>query len=79
MSSEQDSGYQLETKASEAQVKHREQLYRLFRQHPMHDEQLLINLGLYMRSSALAKLLFLNELYELILDIPGVIMEFGTW
>lgn len=79
MSSEQDSGYRLETKASEAQIKHREQLYRLSREHPMPDDQLLISLGLYIRSSALAKLLFLNELYELILDIPGVIMEFGTW
>ena len=32
-----------------------------------------------MRSSALTKILYINELYELILDIPGVIMEFGIW
>ena len=32
-----------------------------------------------MRSSALAKLLFLNEAYQLILDQPGMIVEFGTW
>jgi len=79
MNREQDFGYRLETKASEAQIKHREQLYKLFREHPMPDDQLLMSLGLYMRSSALAKILFLNELYELILDIPGVIVEFGTW
>ena len=79
MSSEKDLGYRMETKAPEAQIKHREILYRLFREHPMPDDQLLINPGLYMRSSALAKILFLNELYELILDMPGVIIEFGTW
>jgi hypothetical protein len=79
MSSEKDFGYRLETKASEAQIKHREALYRLFRERPLPDDQLLINLGLYMRSSPLAKILFLNELYELVLDLPGVIMEFGTW
>ena len=45
----------------------------------MPDEHLLVNLGLYMRSSALAKILFINELYELIVDIPGVIVEFGVW
>ena len=45
----------------------------------MPEDQLLVNLGLYMRSSALTKILFINELYELILDIQGVIMEFGTW
>ena len=32
-----------------------------------------------MRSSTLAKILFINELYELITGIPGVIVEFGTW
>ncbi|OGW97628.1 MAG: hypothetical protein A2Z81_09720 [Omnitrophica WOR_2 bacterium GWA2_45_18] len=58
---------------------HRQKLYRLFADRPMPDEQLLTCLGLYMRSSALAKILFVNELYELILNIPGVIMEFGTW
>lgn len=79
MSREKDFGYRLETKASDAQIKHREILYKLFREHPLPDDQLLVNLGLYMRSSALAKILFLNELYELILDLPGVIVEFGTW
>ena len=80
MSSDQEQfGYKMETKASEAQMAHREVLYRLFRERPLPDDQLLINLGLYMRSSALAKLLFLNELYQLILDHPGIIVEFGTW
>ncbi len=79
MSGGKDFGYRLETKASESQLKHREIIYRLFRQRPMPDDQLLMNLGLYLRSSALTKLLFLNELYEQILNLPGVIMEFGTW
>jgi len=79
MSNEKDFGYREETKASEAQIKHREVLYKLFRERPMPDDQLLTNLGLYMRSSALAKILFLNELYELIVNLPGVIVEFGTW
>jgi hypothetical protein len=42
-------------------------------------DDLLVNLPLYMRSSALAKLLWVNELYELIKPSPGVIMEFGVW
>lgn len=32
-----------------------------------------------MRSSALAKILFVDEAYRLILEQPGVIVEFGTW
>lgn len=71
--------YTQETKSSPEKIAQRETLYRLFRERPMPDDQLLTNLGLYMRSSALAKILFINELYELIANIPGVIMEFGTW
>lgn len=72
-------GYKGETKASDEQLAHREVLYRLFQERPMPDDQLMICLGLFMRSSALAKILFLNELYELIAKKPGVIVEFGTW
>ena len=72
-------GYEMETKASNVEVAHREKLYKLFRDRPMPDDQLMISLGLFLRSSALTKILFINELYELILDKPGVIMEFGTW
>lgn len=79
MNSTNDFGYRMETKSSDAQIKHRNILYRLFREFPLPDDQLLISLGLFMRSSALAKILFLNELYEIILDIPGVIVELGCW
>jgi hypothetical protein len=45
----------------------------------MQDEELLVNLGLFMRSGTLAKLLFLNEMYQKILDLPGIVCEFGVW
>lgn len=65
--------------SSEKSVEGREQLYRLFRERPMSDEELLVNLTMYMRSGSLAKLLFLDEMYRKIVDIPGVICEFGVW
>lgn len=71
--------YVQETKSSPEKLKEREILYSLFQSRPMPDDQLLTSLGLYMRSSVLAKILFVNELYEHIVNIPGVIMEFGTW
>ena len=71
--------YKQETKASVDNIKHRELLYQLFEERPMPDDQYLINQGLFMRSSALAKILFINEMYEMILDIPGIIFEFGCW
>jgi len=57
----------------------RRRLLKLFAERPMPDDELLVNLGLYIRSGALAKMLFLNELYEKIVPIPGVICEFGVW
>lgn len=69
----------VETKASPETVARKARLLELFSQRCMSDDELLANAGLYMRSSGLAKLLFLNELYEMILDVPGIIMEFGVW
>ena len=37
------------------------------------------NLGLYLKTGSLAHILFCNEAYLLIKDVPGVIMEFGVW
>lgn len=69
----------LSVRASEQQRENRETLKRLFEETPLPLDDLLVNLPLYMRSSALAKLLWVNELYELIKPTPGVIMEFGVW
>jgi hypothetical protein len=69
----------LQSRASEAQRANRRLLLELFRTSPLPDEELLVNLPLYMRSSALAKVLYVDELYRLIKDGPGAILEFGVW
>jgi hypothetical protein len=69
----------LQSRASAGQRGAREQLRELYEGTPIPTDQLLVNLGLYMRSSVLAKLLYVNELYQLIIDLPGVVMEFGVW
>ena len=71
--------YDQERRTTSERLKNREQLYKLFNERPIPDEQLMVSLGLYTRSSALSKMLYINELYQLMLNIPGVIMEFGTW
>lgn len=69
----------IETKATPKQIKKWEELYSLFERTPLPDLDLFANLGMYMKSSALAKILFLNEVYQEIVKIPGDIVEFGTW
>jgi len=71
--------YNLGTKADSIQIEKRKEMIDHFRIRPMPDDHLFSNFGLYMRSSALAKVLLINELYEHILNIPGVIVEFGIW
>lgn len=65
--------------ASKSQKEARKTLLRLYQSSPIPAEQLLVNLHLYMRSSVIAKMLYLNELYRQIVNLPGVIMEFGVW
>lgn len=72
-------GYKQQFRGSEDQKQARETLYRLWRSHSIPDDQLLQNLGLFIRSGALAKIFFLNELHERVLNLPGAIVEFGVW
>ncbi len=76
---QEDYDYKPETKSSEQLLAHRQKLFELFDNRPMPDDQLMDSLGLFMRSSALTKILFVNEAYQHIIDQPGVIVEFGTW
>ena len=61
------------------QAQARQRLMSLFRQTPLPPAELATNLGLYLRSTLVAKMLYLNELYTQILPLPGVVMEFGCW
>ncbi len=45
---------------------------------PLPDTEQLQNLGLYINRPALSRLLFMHELYQKIVDVHGVIMEFGV-
>ncbi len=74
-----DLDYIMQKKASTEQITNREKFNELFLNTPIPIDHLMVNLGLYTRSSVLAKTLYINELYELIIDLPGSIFEFGSW
>lgn len=54
-------------------------LEELFEARPLSPRQTVTNLALFMRAGAVAKILFLDSLYREILDVPGVILDLGTW
>lgn len=50
----------------------------LLKDSPLPDDELLANLGLYLSSKNLSRLLFFHEIYKKILCTHGVVMEFGV-
>lgn len=60
----------------EQAVRHR--LAHLLATTPIPPEELVDNLTLYLRQQPLTDLLSLDALYRMILNVPGVIMEFGV-
>src|SRR6185503_4745476 len=57
----------------------RERLQGLYRNGPIPADELMFNLGLYVRSSLLVKFLVMDDLYRRFVSVPGALLEFGTW
>ena len=50
----------------------------LFRSCPISDSELLSQLPLFLNRQTLSRILFMDQLYRQIVDVHGVIMEFGV-
>ncbi len=70
--------YAIKTYSSAGETSTRQQFAEHFKNSPIPDDQILSNMGLFLNSKALSRLLFMNHLYEQIVDVMGVVMEFGT-
>lgn len=79
MAEESEKKHQIQSRASSEQLNSRQELLNLYSSCTIPPDQLLTNLGLFTRSSVVAKFLYLDELYRKIVQTPGVIMEFGVW
>ena len=53
-------------------------LARLLRGSSVPDSEIIDNLGLYLTRQTLSRIAFISKLYELILPVHGVVMEFGV-
>lgn len=66
------------SRASEEELLNRNELYDLFKNCPIPPDQMLDSLGLFLTRRSLSRILFMHELYQQILDVHGIIVEFGT-
>jgi hypothetical protein len=64
--------------SSQSEKDLQKQFVDLLKQSPIPDDELLPNLGLYLSSKNLSRILFFYEIYQKILNTHGVIMEFGV-
>lgn len=60
-----------------AEKPRRRDFVELLRNCPIPDDELLLNLGLFLTPQTLSRVLFMNFLYQQILPVQGVIIEFG--
>lgn len=63
---------------SDHETKIRQKIVELFKDCPIPDDQLMSNLGLFLNSKNLSRILFIDHIFKQIVDIPGVVFEFGT-
>lgn len=63
---------------SSEDLEKRTKLESIFFNNPVHDSEIILNLGLFSRRQLLSRIIFLNELYKKIIDVHGVVIEFGV-
>lgn len=57
----------------------RGELFDLLKNYPATPEESERSLGLFIRASLLSRLFAIQEIYEKIVPLPGVILDVGTW
>lgn len=66
------------TIASVKEQETRNAFYNIYKNNPIPVSEQLSNVGLFVKRQDLTKQLFLNEIYQNIVNVHGVIMEFGV-
>ena len=64
--------------ASNDEIEIKNRIRKLMSESPIPDNEVLANLGLFLTRGALSRILFFHELYKHIINVHGVIVEFGT-
>lgn len=70
--------FDIDRNTSEFEDRIRDEFIDVLANTPIPRDELLDNLGLFMRRQTWARLLFLDQLYKQILDVHGIAVEFGV-
>ncbi|KRE97945.1 crotonobetainyl-CoA--carnitine CoA-transferase [Paenibacillus sp. Soil766] len=64
--------------SSQEEINRRAVFLEKLKNSPIPDNEILDNLGLYIKRQALSRTLFMHEIYQQIINVHGVVMEFGV-
>ena len=64
--------------SSHEEDKMRNDFFDLFKQCPIPENEIMSNLGLFIKRQDLSRILFMHDLYKKIIDVHGVCIEFGV-
>lgn len=78
MASQEQPDIRIRTNSSSQELATRQEFYETFAQCPIPSNELLANLGLFMNRQALSRVLFMHDLYRQILNVNGIVIEFGV-
>jgi hypothetical protein len=67
------------TAANEDQLDFRTKLWELRNKNPLPEPELERNPALFLRSSLLARILAVSDVYRTIIDVPGQVFDLGCW
>lgn len=56
----------------------RKKFLKLFKNCPIPENEVLFNLGLFIKRQSLSSILFMNDIYKKIINVHGAVMEFGV-
>jgi hypothetical protein len=72
-----DRKVEIVTFVDSAEKPRRRQLVQLLRDCPIPEDELMLNLGLFLTPQTLSRVLFMDFLYRKIVPVQGIIIEFG--
>lgn len=70
--------FQIIGNSKESEYEIREKFFELYTDAPIPPNEQLMNLGLFTSRQLMTRILFMHELYKKIIDVHGIIVEFGV-
>ena len=68
----------IKSNASDEEQATRQDFVTMYRNCPIPEKELMENLGLFIKRQDLSRILAMDDIYRRILEVPGIIIEFGV-